>query len=455
MDGGALVLMMSLATLATSHSSRTSAHAECLAFSSRRLVYIHIMKCGGLSVDSMMRCRCNSPSTPCALLREDGSAKHAANASGDLVTRFRDALLYGQAHCGGGATCTAAGIGSVPRDDAGAFAANQHAAAQRTGRKAVLGRNVSHEHLLEGPYARCAAQILATHQPVAIVRARPYWSGAHIITVLREPVSRVWSFYQYVRRKSADFQARPLLHFLRRWRTHTPNGSAASAGGGGSPHTHWQLSNHMTAQLGIPNLAATSGGKVRVASAMEAYAARQRAFAAEPITPEALSGLRLAQAALVRMDAVGITEDLHGFERMLAARWPLPFAKSGCRVPSGSDAKNPTAKHPTRGNASTTLDNVTRDAIRSLNRLDIELYAFAKQLATAQGACAQQSSVNTPANTPGRVTSHGNAATRACFEEVRVRFSNALSWQLLATKAGQTSKSATSSWPVLPMTKED
>ena len=42
-----------------------------------------------------------------------------------------------------------------------------------------------------------------------------------------------------------------------------------------------------------------------------------------------------------------------------------------------------------------------------------------------------------PANTPGRVTSHGNAATRKCFESVRQRFQTQLEWQLVAANAQQ------------------
>lgn len=168
---------------------------SCLAFQSRRLVYIHIMKCGGLSVDAMMRCRCGTAASPCALLREDGSAKHANNASGDLITRFRDSMLYGDARCGGGAACAASGVGSVPKDETGAA---QALAALRVSRRNV-GRNVSHEALVEGADAPCTAQILATHWSVATVRARPYWSEAHFITVLREPIARVWSFCALLR----------------------------------------------------------------------------------------------------------------------------------------------------------------------------------------------------------------------------------------------------------------
>ena len=220
------------------HQSSAPLPLHCFAFRSRRLVYLHIMKCGGLSVDALLKCRCASAGTPCALLREDGSARHASNASGDLVTRFRDSILYGASACAGGAVCSSAGVGSVPMDASGNAAANARLAAQLRVSRRDVGRRVTHEALLEAAYAPCAAQVLATHQSMASLAARPYWAGSHFVTVLREPVARVWSFYQYVRRKSIEFQDKPLLVFLERWRTFTPNATAAS--GGSSPHWHWR-----------------------------------------------------------------------------------------------------------------------------------------------------------------------------------------------------------------------
>ena len=214
-----------LILLASSSASPTACHT----FQAQRLVYLHIMKCGGLSVDALLRCRCSSTSTACSMLREDGSAKHAANSTDDLITRFRDTMLYGSLESAGGPACTAAGFGRIPTDVTGSELATRMAAINR--------RKVTHTQLLEAPGAPCAAQVLATHQTLSSVQSRPYWAGAHIITVLREPVARVWSFYQYVRRKQPEFQSSSLLVLLRRWRSYTPNGTAA---GGFSPHMHWQ-----------------------------------------------------------------------------------------------------------------------------------------------------------------------------------------------------------------------
>jgi len=191
----------------------------------------------------------------------------------------------------------------------------------------------------------------------------------------------------------------------------------------------------MTTQLGLPLLTASNsnrnarGGKVRPSAA--AYATWQQGLAASPLTSHALTALRQAQAALLRFDVLGLTEDLPGFEKALGARWPYPFARSGCRIPSGSEARNPTAKHAVLGNASATLDSETREAIRALNLLDIELYGLAKRVAAAQGECARRAATG-GLRTP---QPHGNAATRRCFEDVRNRFQNEMSWQMVAAKA--------------------
>ena len=147
-----------------------AAASDVCAFSSGRLVYLHFMKCGGLSIDQMLRCHCSSSATPCALLREDGSAKHAGNHSGEIFARFKDALLYGSSTCGGGDACRAA-------------------LSQRSEASAP-----NHMTLIEGsraataPPTYCHAQVLATHDTLSTVMARRYWASASVITVLREPV---------------------------------------------------------------------------------------------------------------------------------------------------------------------------------------------------------------------------------------------------------------------------
>jgi len=243
---------------------------------------------------------------------------------------------------------------------------------------------------LEGNRAVCAAQLLATHELLPVVLGRRYWSGATIVTVLREPVSRVWSFYKYIRRKSIDFQERPLLWFLERWHNMTlpqrtkQNALSLSANSSRSfgasyeyrmpfsPHWHWQLSNAMTFQF-----SATS---------------RQRTALNDPTAVPSSAGaskaLERAKSALVSsVDIVGVTEDMNGFELMLAARWPSFFGQPGCRIPSGSSAINLSSKRVTKGDAPDVLDDVTRAQIQRLNDLDISLYALAHKVYSIQKTC--------------------------------------------------------------------
>jgi len=308
---------------------------------------------------------------------------------------------------------------------------------------------VTHTALLEARNAPCAAQMLATHQALSAVQARPYWAESHFITVLRSPTARVWSFYQYVRRKQPQFQSQPLLYFLQRWRTFAPNTTASSGGAGSgsgswpySPHMHWQLSNWMTSQLASPPKASQT-----LTELME----RQRQLS-HPHSRAGVEALHLArQALLVQMDVVGITEDMAGFERVLAARWPETFGRQGlamiaessktprappafgtsCTIPSGTEARNPTAKHQSRGNASLVLDEPTRAAIEELNLLDVALYRDAQAIAKLQTACSTTTSSATAdgrsSGSPGSISTAARrrlwpksaASTRKCFESAR------------------------------------
>ena len=62
----------------------------------------------------------------------------------------------------------------------------------------------------------------------------------------------------------------------------------------------------MTTQIGLPTLAPPAGGGGAAArrQVQSAYAARQRDLASDPISPTALRSLRLAQAALLKMDVM-------------------------------------------------------------------------------------------------------------------------------------------------------
>ena len=101
--------------------------------------------------------------------------------------------------------------------------------------------------------------------------------------------------------------------------------------------------------------------------------------AAEPTR----AALETAKRSLDGMAVVGVTEDMDGFARALAARWPSTFGRPGCPIPSGSSAKNPTNARA-KGSAPTTLETATRAAIAASNELDTELYAHARQLAARQ-----------------------------------------------------------------------
>jgi hypothetical protein len=149
---------------------------------------------------------------------------------------------------------------------------------------------------------------------------------------------------------------------------------------------------------------------------------RQREMARGPSPSQAaLAIARQAQHALLRMDVVGLTEDMEGFERALRARWPDTFGRKGtsrCSIPSGAAARNPTSQHTVRGNASTALDEATRAAIRSLNQLDLRVYDLAKAIAASQAECvARVAKLEEAGGQRGR-------EARRCFAAVRAKLQN-------------------------------
>ena len=211
-------------------------------------------------------------------------------------------------------------------------------------------------------------------------------------------------------------------------------GSENSRGGGGGGASGYSGANGgdsrriSDALSGFGSDLLFGGGRRLGASELTPLSARlerQRELARniDPPSEAALSVLRQAQASLLRMDVVGLTEDMHGFERALAARWPDMFGRghghtaTPCAIPSGSEARNPTSRHETRGNASTVLDDVTRAAIRSLNLMDTRLYDLAKEIAKSQAACVAR------ATAAGMDRVQIGRTTRKCFADVRSRMS--------------------------------
>jgi hypothetical protein len=181
----------------------------------------------------------------------------------------------------------------------------------------------------------------------------------------------------------------------------------------------------MTSQLSSPAKSSFS---------LQQLTERQNSLS-QPQSDAGKAALQAAKSTLLHMDVVGLTEDMGTFERALAARWPDFFAKpANCRIPSGTNARNPTSRHPLQGNASSVLDMETREAIRKLNLLDASLYIFAAKIARAQSAClletGQPAAMQTSAPAhqhKGVVTtrprsSRSSTATRKCFEhEVRMQ----------------------------------
>ena len=190
--------------------------------------------------------------------------------------------------------------------------------------------------------------------------------------------------------------------------------SSSSGGkGGGSARGSRRVSDFGTEMM-------LSGRRLGSEVPFAARLERQRELA-RGATPSklALAVLHQALQSLLRMDVVGLTEDMPGFERALRTRWPDTFGQAGsCTIPSGTAARNPTAQHTVRGNASTVLDEATREAILSLNVLDSRLYDLAKTVSARQAECvARVAKLDASGGQRGR-------EARGCFAAVRMKLQN-------------------------------
>jgi len=325
---------MQFATLSPLELAFPPYRSPC-SFSPRGLVFIHVMKTGGLSVNSMLGCVCSGATTPCALLRHE-------SATPTLRLGPRRGPRYNGSRGDPAAEARAARCASCRRANA------------------LPWRHSS------GVYC---AQVYTTHDSYGIVRSHSAWAQADLITLLREPVERVWSFYRYIRRRYPYFQSHTLFDVLSQWdktvrilshlaTNATSSGRDAYVDKDTPPHWHWQLSNMMTWQF--------SSTTARVGFS------RQMGKGA----------LECAKKALETMAVVGLSEEMNSFRQALGRRWPHIFGASSCSIPTGSNALNPTSEPP--GSASSVLDARTRHKIRVSNQLDLALYEHARKVVTTQ-----------------------------------------------------------------------
>jgi len=255
---------------------------ECLP--PGRLVFVHVMKTGGLSVDSFLNCRCDSTQS-CSVLHADGEVQQ-----------------MGTERCSEPSVCT-------------------------------MHRGISNLN------ERCGFQ---------------FGRAARMVTVLRDPIERVWSFYNYLKRWYTPYQEMDLATIYKNLDTdlneNLPKGTHCLFCSG-------ELTNAMTIRYFCKN--------PDLCSPLEGKKAPRRSVLAKALAE--------AKRALSAMDSIFLTQDLDYFDLMFDAdRRLLPeWADADQRSCHASKVINHTPNK-------SSLDNRTIIKwISHKNRADILLYKYA------------------------------------------------------------------------------
>ena len=180
---GAVATLPLLILVALLYSTVREQSCTAALLPARSLLFLHVMKTGGLSLDELLNCVCRG-SGLCTMLQNEGCRNH------ESCNRLRGT------HCGSEVHASVRSTHGEVRALLG-----------HSGRSGVVEDTAG--------YLQPAASLVA-------------WADATlIITILRHPLERVWSFYHYERRWYVPYQQEPLDFFL--------------ANPALDPNAHWNL----------------------------------------------------------------------------------------------------------------------------------------------------------------------------------------------------------------------
>ena len=202
------------------------------------------------------------------------------------------------------------------------------------------------------------ASVLTTPGPLIKIQSSAWGKSSTFITILREPVSRVWSYFVFQRPFSPRYRQRPLAHWLHQINLSLTEPHGAPGLLAEAHRNDLQLSNNIARTLGaetrqVHDLKLTSTTFSRALDNLECFS------------------------------VVGFVDELDVFTEELKDIWICRFSlkanhvtkyfKLHCPFPHENSAEVP--------NAMLTLDDQTLDLIRTVNQLDLRLYVTARSRA--------------------------------------------------------------------------
>ena len=183
-----------------------------------------------------------------------------------------------------------------------------------------------------------------------------------VVTILREPAERVWSFYWYLRRWYTPFQKQPLEYFLRR------------------PLLDVDVAFNLTGK-GERKFCSDSGAQYKDSMCPHQLFNGMTGYFST--TPGSLVQLHVDEAltALASLQLIGTTEHLDAFTSRLRLLWsPAVFRDS---LPSSGRSTSDCKVVPENARPHPKLADATEDVralIESSNALDVQLYRRAQEL---------------------------------------------------------------------------
>lgn len=218
--------------------------------------------------------------------------------------------------------------------------------------------------------SRCPISVCSAHRPV-VLRERTcgrQFGNAKVVTVLREPVDRLFSFYNYIRSAHnvwvpyQPYLRRSFGEVLRAWGKEDLNAGLAD-----DKACHFcpkQLSNVMVLYSFVTQKSLVD---------INAWPVAVDGSSRHPDHHALQSALAEAKQTLSGLEQIYFTEDLDSFPELFEASGILPPPRTSCKIKH---------KNPTPYANQTRPSRAESERATELNWADVQLYSFAKTLSS-------------------------------------------------------------------------